>query len=302
MTDTSCEQSTRPLDQVLGQPVVTILTRADEVELGDAVDSPAGIIRVREIVQRPQYWTLAGDPPGQAFHVAFHPKGESPAPRTQVIHRRNSTIRVRRGVSHFGRLTGHSKHVTSHNPVKRGMYTLVDGYNSACSCGWKSSTVHKSKHRAGEAWLGHKAGQLTESTYAANSALLLIATAEVVHPQLPPAPWYFTNITSGSRHGHGIATADLRDLPADQARAVLAAWRQVPGLTVDEAYSWDRDEGAGGIVHTLRGPRRRLADMRLSLDGERGERLILQAAYETDLTAEEVAASKAPGLDSGPDW
>ncbi|MFJ2731439.1 hypothetical protein [Streptomyces sp. NPDC087317] len=299
MTDTSCEQSTRPLEQVLGQRVVTTLVRADQVELGDFVDSADGLIRVREIVQRPQYWTLAGDPPGQAFRVAFHPNGESPAPRTQVIHRRNCTVRVRRGVSRFGRLTGHSKRVTSHNPVKRGMYTLVDGYNSACSCGWKSSTVHKSKHRAGEAWLGHKAGQLTEAAYAANSALLLIATTEIVHPQLPPVPWYFTNTARGDRrHGHGIATADLKDLPVDQARAVLAAWRQVLGLTVDEAHSWDKDKSAGGIVHTLRGPRRRLDDMRLSLNGERGERLILQAAYETALKAEETAANTAPWQDA----
>lgn len=272
MTETSTEQPTvADLARITGSPVVTFLARADEVVLGDTIDSVDGLVRVREIVQRPGRWDLAGDPPGQPIRF-YTPRGSDPAPRSRVSPHPYDSVRVRRPVSSFGRLKGHAKKVASHNPVKRGMYTHVDGYTAACSCGWKSPDVHAGPTTAGTAWLEHKAGQITDAAYASNSALKFIAAAEVAHRDVPPLPWRFTLMASAEQ-----ARADISTLPLDQARAVLAAWRAVPGLTTNDEYSWDREEDL--TVHTLRGPRRQIADLRLHLRGAHGAQLIVDADY-----------------------
>ncbi|MFF8485214.1 hypothetical protein [Streptomyces antibioticus] len=273
MTEPRPEQPPVPdLAQIFGAPAVTILGRVDEVVLGDTVDSLDGLVRVREIVQRPGRWDLAGDPPGQPIRFAPNPE-----PATRLSLQPSDRIRIRRSVNYFGRLNGHTKKVASHNPVKRGSYIHVDGYTAACSCGWKSDKVLLGRHSAGRTWLAHKAGQLTDAAYGSNSALMFIATAEVVHPHLPPLPWRFLTVTGGEHAGAGIAKADISALPVGQAREVLAAWRAVPGLTADEEMCWDREEDV--VVHTLRGPRKQITDLRLHVAGPGGEQLIVDADY-----------------------
>jgi hypothetical protein len=264
------------LAQIFGNPVATVLVRADEVLLGDVVDSTDGAVRVREIVERPFVWDLAGDPPGQSHTVgAWH--RDTPPPATRVRVNPSLIMRVRRSVAKFGRLSGHAKRVHSHNPVKRGWYTHVEGYLAECSCSWKSATVHPGKHAAAQAWLGHKAGQLSESAYASNSALLLIDTSEVVHPQLPGVPWRFSTVLTGDRQGRGIAKADISTMPLDQARAVMSAWQALPGLTTDDHGTWDTHHDSA--AYSLRGPRSGVTDLRLSLDDQDATRLILTASF-----------------------
>lgn len=278
MTETTTERPPVPdLAQVFGAPAATVLARADEVLLGDVVDSADGPVRVREIVQRLQRWELAGDPPGQPVRYSSSRSTDGLPPLTRVTLPPYARIRVRRTIRSFGRLTGHAKKVASHNPVKRGWYTHVDGYTAACSCGWASPTVHDGQGSAGAGWLAHKAGQITEAAYADNSALMFIATAEVVYPQLPPVPWRFTSITSGDHKGVGVGQADLSRLPLDQAGAVLVAWQAVPGLTIGAGSCLD--ENLDVPVHTATGRRRMTADLRLFLNGPRSERLNLTAAY-----------------------
>ncbi|MGW0821787.1 hypothetical protein [Streptomyces sp. NPDC002845] len=223
---------TRPVPdytRIFGAPPVTLLARADEVLLGDVIDSTDGPVHVREIVQRRRLWDLAGDPPG---HIICRPpgrrRGELDEPPLHTRRLAASTqIRIRRTVRSFGRLTGHTQQVASHNPVKRGCYTHVDGYTAACSCGWKATDVYASKHRAGESWVAHKADRLSDAAYADNSALLWLSSLEVVHPHLPPLPWEFKKIVSGKRDGDGIALADLDMLTVARARQVLGAWQTV---------------------------------------------------------------------------
>ncbi|MFE1925841.1 hypothetical protein ACFW91_25120 [Streptomyces asoensis] len=278
MTETSPERPpVADLATIVGSPIVTFLARTDEVVLGDTVDSTDGLVRVREIVQRPGRWDLAGDAPGDVIRFVHDLRADNPEPRTRVSLHPHTRIRVRRPVTYFGRLTGHSKKVTSRNPVKRGMYTHVDGYTAGCSCGWTSPAVHPGPTTAGKTWLDHKAAQITDAAYLSNSALMFIATAEAVQPDLPLLCWQFRSVASGENAGQGIANADLSTLPLDRARAVMAAWRAVPGLTTSDEYSWDREEDA--VVHTLRGPRRQIADLRLHLAGPHGEQLIIDADY-----------------------
>lgn len=269
------------LVRIFGGPVVTMLTRADETLLGDVVDTVHGPIHVREIVQRSNNrWDLAGDPPG---HIArtTRPGGQDPWPgkaapllrRTLPVYEK---IRVRRSVRHFGRLKCHAQDVRSHNPVKYGCYTRVDGYTAACSCGWKATDIFASKGRASEAWLAHKAGQFSEAAYADNSALLWLDSVEVVHPHLPPLPWVFKKIVSGPRHGQGIADASLDSLTVDQARQVMAAWQTVLDTDGRETF----EEYFPGRESTPRGPRPGHTRLRLSGDGGGNARVILTATID----------------------
>ena len=266
------------LVRVFGAPVVTILARTDEALLGDVVDTIHGPIHVREIVQRSQErWDLAGDPPG---HIA-RPAAQHLWPgKAEPLFRRAlpayQTIRIRRSIRHFGRLKGHAQDVRSHNPVKYGCYTRVDGYTAACSCGWKSKNVHASKGKASDAWLDHKAGQFSEAAYADNSALLWVSSAEVVHPGLPPLPWTFKKIVTGPRHGQGIAEACLDTLTVDQARQVMAAWQPVLDTDGRETF----EEYFPGRDSTPRGPRPGHTRLRLSGDGGGNARVILTASID----------------------
>ncbi|MGW0795941.1 hypothetical protein [Streptomyces sp. NPDC002692] len=268
------------LRRVLGGPVVTFLAKASEIVIGDVVDSADGVIRVREIVQRPRYVVLAGDPPGQYARMAFHPRGEGPAPRTRVPYKLHQAIRCRRTIAVFGRLTGHSQRVTTHNPVKRGMYTIADGWDAACSCGWEADTPLRSETQAKEEWLDHKAHWLTANALAGHRAFAHLVQVELLAPDLPPVPWRFEGAPSEFRVAVSTAVADLGDLRVEQAREIVAAWRSAPRLSVDDFYSYDeaRDE----IVHGPRGPRRQVADMRLTLRGEHATSFRLCAQYTAD--------------------
>ncbi|MEV4863229.1 hypothetical protein [Streptomyces ossamyceticus] len=275
MSTSSTEAPAVPdLVRVFGGPVVTMLARADEALLGDVVDSIGGPVHVREIVQRRDRWTLAGDPPGRiARSTAGAPWPGTAEPLLRRTLPAHDKIRIRRSVRYFGRLKGHAQDVRSHNPVKHGCYTRVDGYTAACSCGWKAKDVYASKGKASEAWLGHKAGQFTEAAYADNSALLWVDSTEVVHPHLPHVPWTFKKIVSGPRHGQGIAEASLDTLTLDQTRRVMAAWQTV--LDADNRETFE--EYFPGRDDTPRGPRPGHTRLRLSGDGGGNARVILTA-------------------------
>ncbi|GAQ64099.1 hypothetical protein [Streptomyces scabiei] len=281
MSTPSTEAPAVPADlvRIFGGPAVTMLARTDEILLGDVVDTLHGPVHVREIVQRSNHrWDLAGDPPGHITrpadqHSLWPGKAAPLLRRTLPVYEK---IRIRRSIRHFGRLKGHAQDVRSHNPVKRGMYTRVDGYTAACSCGWKATVIYASKGKASEAWLGHKAGQFSEAAYAENSALLWVDSAEVVHPHLPPVPWTFKKIVSGPRHGQGIAEASLDTLTVDQARQVMAAWQPVLDTDGRETF----EEYFPGRDSTPRGPRPGHTRLRLSGDGGGNARVILTASID----------------------
>jgi hypothetical protein len=295
MTTPSIEPPAVPdLARILGGPVVTMLAHADEVFLGDVVDTIDGPVHVREIVQRRDRWTLAGDPPGHIVRsIARNPW---PVPAEPLFRRTlpaYQTIRIRRSVRHFGRLKGHAQDVRSHNPVKRGCYTHIDGYTAACSCGWKAIDIYASKGRASDGWQGHKAGQFTEAAYADNSALLWLDSVEAVHLTLPPLPWAFKKIVSGPRHGDGIAEASLDSLTVDRARQVMAAWRAVIDVEDEETI----DNHRPGPIHGPGGERPGNTYLRLSGNGGANARVILTAVID-DLPAdvEERRGSPEPRL------
>lgn len=277
-------QALLDLETILKAPVVTFLARVDEVRLGDVVDSLDGLVHVREIVHRRHRWDLAGDPPGHIRHDWRGVDEIPPLIRRGLLH--TSTIRVRRSVTFFGRLKGHSKNVHSHAPVKRGWYTDPGGYDAECSCGFKAEAVYAHRQDAAWGWLEHKAVQLTEAAYADNSALKFLATAEDTHP-LPPVPWTFKKISHGPRNGGGIAEADLDALTVDQAHHVLAAWRAVPGLDDVETFDTHRD----GPVHSPWGNRPGHTSLHQSANGPDNSRFILGARIDdtAPTAAEEVA-------------
>lgn len=301
MTDTeNTQQPPAPdahLRELLHGPFATLLVTARDVELGDVVDSTDGFIRVREIVQRPQYVTVAGDPPGQTFRIAFDPRGEGPAPQTRIPLLPSNTIRVRRPIASFGRLAGHSQRVRSHKPVKRGMYTIADGWDAACSCGWKADSPLPDKTSAKNAWLDHKADQLSKRVLAGNQTLALLTMVEQAKPDLPPVGWQFRSITDDGNLGPSPASADLSDLPVEQARAVIAAWRTAPKFTINERYSYDETDD--GIVHTMRGPRRIEANLSLVLarEGTTAAILRLSARYTADPFDEQGEAPEPDAAD-----
>ncbi|MFF7259515.1 hypothetical protein ACFZCL_04365 [Streptomyces sp. NPDC008159] len=272
------------LARVLGSPVVTMLARADEVLLGDVIDTIDGPVLVREIVQRRLVWDLAGDPPGHIIRRPHaHRWGEPDVPPLHMRRLGASTrIRVRRAVRSFGRLTGHAQRVASHNPVKRGWYTQVSGYTAACTCGWKAKDVYAGKTGARDGWLEHKAGQFSEAAFADNSALLWLSSLEVVHRDLPPLPWEFKRIVSGPRDGDGIAEASLDTLTVARAREVLAAWQ--PVLDVDA-----EDTGESYRPGPIQGPwgdRPGHTYLRLSGNGGGNARIILTAVIDDPEDAE----------------
>ncbi|MFJ8606293.1 hypothetical protein ACIRH0_03765 [Streptomyces sp. NPDC093675] len=201
---------------------VVRLAPVDEVLLGDVVDSVDGPIRVTEIVQRSRRWELAGDPPDHCR--GYHDRDGAPLLRRRVTS--TDVIRVHRTVHGSSPLRGHARNVHSHDPKKRGWYTIPNGYDAACACGWKHPETEGSKAGAKVRWLEHKAAVLTEQAYAANSALRLITQLSRVHA-LPSVPWTFRTIRVGEFSGGGVATADVRGVPVGQAHTLLQAWADV---------------------------------------------------------------------------
>ncbi|MGW1039355.1 hypothetical protein [Streptomyces sp. NPDC002547] len=252
------------LEKILQAPVVTFLATVERVELGDVVDSVDGLVHVREICRRRYLWDLAGDPPGHIHHDRRGTDEIAPLICRTVPF--THTVRVRRAVTAFSPLKGHSKNVHSHAPVRRGWYTDPGGYDAACSCGWSGRKVYGSRERAAYGWLEHKAGQLTDAAYVDNSALQFLATAEIAHPDLPPLPWSFKQITHGPRIGGGYAEASLDTLTVQRAREVMAAWQTLPGLddvTLEDhhyearTHPWGKERpGWTGLHMTANGPDR----------------------------------------------
>jgi hypothetical protein len=202
---------------------VTLVVQPKDVQLGDITDHLTGFLRVREIVQRISVWTVGGHGPNDWTRVPMNDTDPPPLVRHVAGW---SKLRVYRRVKPGLRVPGHTKTVTSHNPRVRGCYTHVDGWNAACSCGWKSETVHGSQGRAREALIPHHAEILTQQTQDAVPNLVRIqALEEHLGDRLP---WTWRN---------GIAEADLAGLPETEQRARLDLWAQAVGGAVGPRWN-----------------------------------------------------------------
>lgn len=221
------------------QGYATIVVRPDGVELGDVVDHTAGLMVVTEITRRTGPWTLAG------YNVALPYRVPNPDPdgwpravlrplisRDVIDHQR---IRIRRPATHWQRLPGHTKRVTSHNPVKSGCYTLIGGWDAACSCGWALDAPARSRYSAGEAYTQHRADAITQATRDAYG----LDAIERLEQQLGDVlPW---------RWDHG-AQAQLHGLTTAQALDRLTPWADALGATIEH---WSEDQHGLSDPHFL---------------------------------------------------
>jgi hypothetical protein len=209
----------------------TIVVHPDEVDLGDVVDHTNGLMVVTEITRRHATWSIGGYNPAAPppFYWAL---GAGPAPATPPLARHVTAqprIRVRRPATAWPRLPGHAKLITSSNPVKSGCYTLIDGYNANCACGWTASIIPKTRQGAGEALDKHRALVLTQATREAYG----LADIERLEREVGDVlPW---------RWDHG-AQAQLRGLSTAQALARLAPWAAALGVEIELSPASSGDE------------------------------------------------------------
>jgi hypothetical protein len=201
----------------------TIAVQPHQVELDDVIDDVDGLVVVTEITRRRDIWTLGGYNPALPVRLPDPTPG---FPRTDDRPlftrdmRAQPRIRVRRPAADWARLPGHTKKVTSHNPVRSGCYTLVEGYDASCSCGWAAPEPTKGKYSAGEAVLRHRAEVITAQTHQ-HTGLDQIERLEVDLEDLLPWRW-----------DHG-AQAALRGLTTAQALARLTPWAQALGVQIE---------------------------------------------------------------------
>ncbi len=240
------------------EPRAVVLLEPGDVQLGDVlVDAFGGQLLVEEVVRRSYE-------PRFEF-AAFRPRRSFADPpvldRRRVITRSGALLRVARRLDHFGPLSGHHSRVRSHNPVRQGCYTLVDGWRAECSCGWpgEQPQIHGSQSQARLAWRIHKATVITIHTCDSHPGYLHIAYAEGGHHPLPPVPWSFV------KH-NGLAHARLDEIPLPEARQIAAAWAQAFGVEVSEGPTAYQDtimlsvellkaddRGAATAIASLRG-------------------------------------------------
>ncbi|BBB00593.1 hypothetical protein RVR_10592 [Actinacidiphila reveromycinica] len=201
----------------------TIAVQPHEVELGDVVDHTDGLVVVTEITRRRATWTLGGYNPALPARVP-HPVHGFPNPVDRPLLTRDvraqPRIRVRRPAAAWARLPGHTKKVTSRNPIRSGCYTLIDGYDVACSCGWSAAEPARSKYSANEAVLRHRAEAIADQTHQQTG----LRDIERVEAELGDVlPW---------RWDHG-AQANLRGLTTTQAVARLTPWAVALGVEIE---------------------------------------------------------------------
>lgn len=212
----------------------TLATRPDQVRLGDVCDHSDGLLVVTEITLRHHTWTIGGynpaAPPPRYWSLG---SGQPPAAPPLVRHVTSQPrIRVRRPATAWPRLAGHAKTISTHNPVKRGMYTTVQGWTAACSCEWTGPEVHRGRGWAEEATARHRAQVITDATRADLGDLAAIEALENVLNDVLPWRW-----------DHG-AQAQLHGLTPHDALKRLAPWAVALGVEIEHmsaTYSGDRD-------------------------------------------------------------
>lgn len=203
----------------------TIAVRPDCIDLGDVADHTAGLMVVTEITRRHSTWTIGGYNPAVPYRVPSSAHHGYPRSAAWPLLTRDlncqSRVRVRRPATAWARLPGHAKKVTSHNPVKSGFYTLIEGYDAACSCGWTSAVVCKSRGAATDAVNKHRALVLTQAT---RDGLDGLAAIEQLEQQVGDVlPW---------RWDHG-AQAALQGLTPSQAVTRLTPWAEALGVGIE---------------------------------------------------------------------
>ncbi|MEU9849218.1 hypothetical protein [Streptomyces sp. NPDC047985] len=141
---------------------ITFILTPEQVRLGDITDHPVGLLRITEITQRHDTWTLGGKHPDD-----YTPIQELETPPLVRHVAGWDAVRVHRKPAHGERLRtpGHTREIKSHNPVRRGCYTHVDGWDASCSCGWVSLTnPQRGRQSASGAFLIHQVEVLTAAT------------------------------------------------------------------------------------------------------------------------------------------
>ncbi|WP_406502196.1 hypothetical protein OHA04_45535 (plasmid) [Streptomyces sp. NBC_01590] len=142
---------------------ITLVLTPEQVRLGDITDHPDGPLRIAEITQRRSTWTLGGKHPDDYTPIQ---ELETPPLVRHVVGW--DAVRIHRRPTHGEtlRTPGHARTIKSHNPVRRGCYTHVDGWDASCSCGWASPTnPHlRGKSAATEAFRLHQVEVLTAGT------------------------------------------------------------------------------------------------------------------------------------------
>jgi hypothetical protein len=217
----------------------TIVVPPAGVELGDIIDHTAGLLVVTAITRRHATWTLAGYNPADPPHAYWALGGGTwqdntadgtppPAPLARHV-TAGVRIRVRRLAEHWQRLPGHTRTVTSRNPRKSGCYTLVEGYDVTCKCGWTGHS--RSRGGAAQAHATHRADAITQST---RTAYGLDAIEDLEQQLGDVLPW---------RWNHG-AQAQLRGLTTAQALARLTPWATALGADIEHMSA--NDAGLGG--------------------------------------------------------
>ena len=201
----------------------TFVVLPNQLELGDITDHVQGPMRIEEITQRTQTWSAAGYPPSVWKRP---PSGDfTPPPLTRHIPGWART-RVYRQVKDGQKIPGHTKKVTSHNPVRHGCYTRVEGWNAACSCGWTSpENPHYSKTKAQRSLIPHQAEVLTAQPFTTVRNLARISSLEDTLGERLPWDWR-----------NGITIADLTPLGVDEARPRLSRWAEALNVPVQSRY------------------------------------------------------------------
>lgn len=205
----------------------TIAVRPDEVDLGDVADHTDGLMIVTEITRRHATWSIAGHNPALPYRVPNPARAGWPSVVERPLLTRDITIqariRVRRPATSWARLAGHTQKITTHNPTRLGMYTVAEGWDAACSCGWKGEKPYRGKDSAREGVMRHRAEVLTDLT---DRKLGNLAAIQRLETQLGDVlPW---------RWDHG-AQAQLCGLTTAQALARLAPWAEALGVAIETA-------------------------------------------------------------------
>lgn len=167
----------------------TLILTPGQVRLGDITDHFDGPLCVTEITQRRDTWTLGG-----RLYADYSPQQElDPPPLVRHVPRWVG-VRVMRRPPHGEplRTPGHTRSIKSHDPVRRGCYTHVAGWNASCSCDWTSpGNPWQGKKAASDAFLSHQVDMLTTATMEQHPSL---ARIEEIEQKLGERlPWQWTN-------------------------------------------------------------------------------------------------------------
>lgn len=227
--DSAPRSSAVPRHVLANGPRAVILADHDQIRFGDILlDTLGGALRVDEIVRRRR------SPVAEfaEYRTRIRPSGPDLAiggiaELRHVINHTVAYLRIARDIDHFGPLRGHHTRVRSHNPVRRGMYVLNDGWLAECSCGWPrpgEKQVHGGNRSARREWLEHKAAVIGASACEGHPGLALVTTAERDHC-LPPLPWEFAH--------NGVAVVRLDALGLGRGVQAAQAWADALGSPVE---------------------------------------------------------------------